>query len=74
MLHGKFEKNWCLIPFIQPGRFRNLVGGLMSPPYEGVRERYRAYNGVANTAQVRASLSAGIARQIPIFRLAELNR
>ena len=49
---------------------RNRVGGLMSPPYEVVRERYRAYNGVANTAHVRASLSAGIARQTTIYQCA----
>ena len=30
----KCQNNWHLIPFFQPGIFRYLIGGVMTPPYE----------------------------------------
>ena len=36
---GNVPKNRCLIPFIEPGRFRYLIGGLMSPPYDGLCDK-----------------------------------
>ena len=32
--HEKSWENRPLIPFIQPFRFRYLIGGVMTPPYE----------------------------------------
>ena len=34
--HGKCQENWNLIPFSEPGRFRYLIGGVMTPPYENI--------------------------------------
>ena len=31
---GKYQKNWNQIPFFQPGSFRWLIGGVMTPPLE----------------------------------------
>ena len=37
---GKCQGNWYLIPFSEPGRFRYLIGGVMTPPYENIPSNY----------------------------------
>ena len=40
---GNMPKNRSLIPFIEPGRFRYLIGGLMSPPYDGLCDKQQFF-------------------------------